>query len=909
MKRNLSTSGARRYSRVHAAIAVSVLGLLAGTTMPASAGMARDLPKFETVAKDLTEVVSITEGKPLWDLHKDDKTGKLLAVLPSNYEGMLHMIACTVSGGDAQAGVMGPTFYVEPRRVNDTIMFVQPNLSVRTSGDAQAKASMDELYTGRVLLTAPIIAMQGSRPVIDLGAIATRNARDIFGSSVFGGFGPSVRGINPSLAKLTKAKAFPENILVEYEAPNASGTLVRLSYSIGGLNGTPGFKPRAADPRVGYFYDWHRDFAKPSNEDVTERYISRWHLEKADPNLRLSPPKEPIVWYIEHTTPIRYRQYVRQGIEMWNDAYEQIGIVGALEVRQQDQASGAYMDIDPEDARFNFFRWNSSDQSYAIGPSRTNPKTGEILDADVVWHQGLTRGVRSGFENLANDIAEQAFGPESLAWFEENPDWDPRVRLAKVGMGTPPVPGASKVGGHDFGDHEERWAIGMPMHSGATCRIGEMLSFDFALADIAMVAGLMEGADPKESEEILDGLPEDFVGGMIRYISAHEVGHCLGLQHNMAASTIRTLEEINSEGFEGPTVGSVMEYAAVNINHELGEVQGPYATPELGPYDMWAIAYGYGDEKDMKDVLARVAEPDLIWLSQSAMGFTQDPRNVTWDLGADNLNFAESRMSLVQELRGKLVDEIVDDGESWATARQRYQALMGPHLQSLSIAAGWVGGTFISNDFKGDPNGRMPVEDVPVSQQRRALNFIIDNSFNDDALGLTPNIVRALGKEHWWDPSGVSQLTQDGSFTVHDLVSGVHATSLSLLMSPTRLRRVYDNEFRVDDSDKFTLAELLTGVTDAAWSEVESGSNEISSFRRNLQTEHLNRLVTLALLDRTTSPAVHTISTLAVAELERIDGWAEGAQRRARDAYTKAHLSDVRKTIEQAMNVAYTIDR
>ena len=906
MKRN---QAARRFSIIPAAIAISVMGMVAGTTMPAYGSMAPDLPKFEDVAKDLTEVVTITEGTPLWELHKDAKTGKLLAVLPANYEGTLHMIACTVSGGDAQAGVMGPTFYVEPRRVNDTIMFVQPNLNVRTAGDAQAQASIAELYTGRVLLTAPIIAMKGSRPVIDLGAIATRNARDIFGSSVFGGYGPSVSGINPSLAKLTKAKAFPENILVEYEAPNSQGTLVRLAYSIGGLNGTTGFKPRAADPRVGYFYDWYQDFAKPSNQEITDRYISRWHIEKADPNLRLSPPKQPIVWYIEHTTPIRYRRYVREGIEMWNDAFEKIGIVGALEVRQQDAASGAYMDLDPEDARFNFFRWNSSDQGYAIGPSRTNPKTGEILDADVVWHQGLTRGVRSGFENLANDITEQAFGAESLAWFEENPDWDPRVRLASVGLGTPPVPGATTVGGHAFATNTERWAIGSQMQNGASCRIGEMLSFDFALADISMVAGLLEGADTKETEEILDGLPEAFVGGMIRYISAHEVGHCLGLQHNMTASTIRTLEEINSPGFEGPTVGSVMEYAAVNINHELGEVQGPYATPELGPYDHWAIAYGYGDEKNLKDVLARVAEPDLIWVPQVAMGFTQDPRNVTWDLGADNLQFAESRMSLIQELRGKLTDEIVDDGESWAVARRRYQALMGPHLQSLSIAAGWVGGSFVSNDFKGDPNGRMPVADVPVSQQRRAMKFVIENAFNDDALGLTPQLVRAMGKEHWWDPSGTSELTQDGSYTVHDLVSGVHATSLSLLMSPTRLRRVYDNEFRAEGSDKFTLSELLTGVTDAAWSEVQTGTTDISSFRRNLQTEHLNRLVTLALLDRTTSPAVHTISTLAITELERIDGWAEAAQRRTRDAYSRAHLSDVRKTIKQAMNVAYTIDR
>ncbi|MEM7628787.1 MAG: zinc-dependent metalloprotease [Planctomycetota bacterium] len=884
-------------------ISVAAIGLTALAGLPMSAAAADPAP-FSKVGEGLERVVSTTDGsKPLWDLYTDKKTGRLLAILPADYEQQLLMISCTVSGGDPQAGVMGPTHYAKWQRVRNQLMLVKPNLSVRTEGDKQAQDSVENLYTGNVMLDTPIVAMQGRRPVIDLGTITTAQASKFFGASVFAGYGPSLRAINPKLAMPTKIKAFPENVIVEQEAPASNGRIVRISYSIAALEGTRGFKPRKADPRVGYFYNWHQDFAAPANRGVTDRYINRWHMEKADPSLKLSPPKEPIVWYIEHTTPVRYRRFVREGIEMWNDAFRNIGIDGALEVRQQDASTNAFMDVDPEDDRYNFFRWNTTDQGYAIGPSRTNPYTGEILDADVVWHQGLTRSIRSGFESLANDIADQAFDAETKAFFEQHPDWDPRVRLAEVGLGTPPAPAIEQEG-----EDQPRQRMNIAhLSSPAACVMGNMLSLDFTLADAAIMTGMLE---TEEDATLLDGLPEDFVGQMIRYISAHEVGHCLGLQHNMTASTIRTLEEINSPGFEGPTVGSVMEYAAVNINHELGEVQGPYATTELGPYDHWAIAFGYGPASEVDEVLARVAEPDNIYVPQVAMSFSSDPRNVTWDLGADNLNFAESRLSLVKELRTKLLDEIVDEGESWAEARRRYQALLGTHLQSVVIASGWIGGSFLSNDFKGDPDGRMPIADVPADAQRRAMHLVIDNTFNDEAFGLSPELVRAMGKEYWWDPAGIGELMQDQSYSVNSLVGSIQATSLSLLMNPTRLRRVYDNEFRAGD-DALTLDEIVTTVTDAAWTELDGPEMDlaISDFRRNLQKEHTNRLITLALMDTTTSPSMRTVSTLATAELRRVNDMVKSGIQHKPDTYTAAHLQDLNQKIDNALTAAYVIAR
>lgn len=881
---------------------------------PGAPQKAPDFPPFEKVIEGLEKVVSTADGaEPLYDLYRDEKTGKLLAVLSAAYEKQMIMIACTITGGDPEAGVMGPTHYAKWERYDKQLALVAPNFNVRTSGDEEAKESVEQLFTGRVILSTPILAMApGNRPVVDLGGIGTRDAGRLFGNSIFGGYGANLNGINPALTKLVKAKAFPKNVVFEYQAPRGDGVLVRFAYSIGELTGTPGFKPRKSDAKFGYFYDWHEDFAKTATKDVTDRYINRWSLEKRDPKLKVSPPRQPIVWYIEHTTPVRFRSYVRDGILMWNDAFKEVGFDGAVVVYQQDAATGANMDKDPEDARYNFFRWNTSDEGYAIGPSRTNPMTGEILDADVVWHQGLTRAVRGMLDGLSMSLAEHAFNQETLAWFEEHPTWDPRVRLAAPERRDEILRerAAMKASGEK---PQSRSAWAMASMGGSGCQIGNLLALDMSLVDAAFTADLMQPASP----DLLDDMPEEFLGQMIRYISAHEVGHCLGLEHNMIASTIRSLKEINTAGFTGPTVGSVMDYVAANINHKLGDVQGPYATPCVGPYDKWVIAYGYGPEDKLDDLRKRVAEPDVAYQAQVVIGVGSDPRNNTWDMGADNLQFCESRLSLVQDIRSKLIDKVVKNGEPWAVARRRYQSLLGTHVQMLSIASRWVGGSFFNNDAKGDPNGRPPLQDIPADTQRRALKLVIDNAFEDAAFGLTPELVRHLGKQNFYDPQAINETFQDPSFSVHDTIGGIQASALSMLMNPGTLRRLYDNEFRATGDNPITMAEVVKSVSDAAWRECAKPAGGgftttkpmVSSLRRNLQREHTERLITLALLRDTGSAALRAVSTLAASELKRVDGFAESGLKANPDTYTRAHLEDVRKRIARTLDAAYTISR
>ena len=868
-----------------------------------------DFPPFDKVIDGLKKVVSTTDGAaPLFDLYKDPKSSKLLGVLPAKYADGLYMIASTISGGDPNSGVMGPTNYIKWRKINKKIALIAPDLSVRTEGDQQAKDSVKSLYSGRVVASAPILSMApGSRPVIDLGALGTVQVAKFFGSK---------EKVSSDLATLIKAKAFPKNVIFEYEFPESNGNLIRVTQAISKLEGTKGYKPRKADPRVGYFYDYHRDYARTSTEDVTSRYISRWHVEKADAELNVSPPKQPITWYIEHTTPIRFRRYVREGISLWNSAFRNIGIDQAIVVYQQDASTGAHMDKDPEDARYNFFRWNASDQRYAIGPSRTNPLTGEILDADVVWHQGLTRSIRGMFERATEDIASETFGPETLEWFADHPNWDPRIRLISPEQRI--ARNADGVARQDtavtsLAASNDQWLrAGSHSAVNGACRIGNRVALELGLASAAFAAGMLDAGEG----DTLDGLPENYIGPMIRYISAHEVGHCLGLQHNMAASSWKTLKEINTEGYTGPTVASVMDYAAPNINHEIGEVQGPYVTDRVGVYDDWAIAYGYGPEDKMKDVLAEVNEPGHLFVSQMAIFFGGDPRNNTWDLGADSLNFARERLGIAKKLRASLVEKQVKEGEPWSKARRRFNMINGSHVSSLFLASVWIGSTYINNNFKGDKDELTPIAEVSGAKQREALELILENSFEDDAFGITPELLRHLSRDYWWDPEGMRGFTADPNFPVHDFVGGVQATALSLLMNPTKLRRVYDNEFRADDDDDaLTLAELLTTVTDAAWREcAKSGKSKystrspmISGFRRNLQQEHMQRLVDLALLHDAPNSSLRTVGTLAAQELRRINDMVASAAKRNLDPYTEAHLADVQVRIAKAQEATYTI--
>jgi hypothetical protein len=960
-----------------------------------------DFPPHATVLANYTKIVSTTDGKrSLYTLYKHKKEQKLLAELPASFTSHKYFLALTVAAGDEFAGLQQGDLYFYWRRYGKRLAMIQPNVEYRSTGDNESKASVKRLFTDRVLLDTPIMTIGPTGgPVIDLNYLFVSQSSAFFGSAG--------RISNSALVTIKKAKAFPKNIEVAIEGPTSSsfslfggrtpsGQLKTLHYSLSLITPTPGYKPRAADARIGYFTTSYKDLGKYKDTETRTRYINRWNLKKRDSSLSLSPPVKPIRFILEHTVPVRYRRWVTQGVLQWNKAYEKIGFLNAIEVDFQDAQTGRNMDLDPEDVRYNFIRWLNNDIGTAIGPSRVNPLTGEILDADIILTDGWIRHYHGQFSEILPAIAMEGFNAETLAWLADHPQWDPRVRLANPSRrddvirriqreAYQPLAGhpAGKVDATMLGDNQYDGLIGRTSQVNGLCMATQGKSIDLALMQMHLALlddgdddadkkkkKKKKGADDKDSDDkddedkkddkdedadkkkdedekedekkddddekkdgddkdgekkekakkvpMLDSMPESFIGPLIAELVAHEVGHTLGLRHNFKASSVYSFDEMNGDDVKGkkPLAGSVMDYLPINLRAD-GKSQGDYTMIGIGPYDEWAIEYGYTLSSDLKSILARVNEPALVYGTDEETG-GPDPRARRYDFTKEPLDYANNQIELVQKHRKGLTEKFVKDGESWARARYGYQLSLSLQTRAVSMMANWLGGAFTSRALKGDKNSKRPVEVVPVAQQKAALKFVIENTFFDDAFGLTPELVAHLSVDKWLDGgSSFSAFSNEATYPIHDTIMGIQASTLTMVMNSTTLRRIYDNELRLPaDQEALTLPEVLESLTDAIWHELEKAPNKqytarvplVSSLRRNLQQEHLERLVDLSVPGDVRTEAYKPIANLASFELDRILKKIDNVLNKSGDKldpYTRSHLTELKEQIEKRRDAQF----
>jgi hypothetical protein len=852
------------------------------TTPPESAS-AKPKPKYPPYNEVIKDV---TTSEGLITLHRKDD--QLFAEIGPRQLDRDYIVLMTIARGIGQTPIVGGFSWGfgddavwQFRKAGENIQLVRRNVRFTAERDSPTAKAVHLAYTDSVLFSLPIRTRspQGAY-VVDLTPVFMSDLPQL--SLFLPGFSFSsqkstwaeVNGY-PKNIELQVAATYASSGMVNIESvPDSRGVTVNVHYSISELPATS-YRPRIADDRVGYFLSVLKDFSKKeSDDDRFVRYITRWNLEKADRNAEISTPKEPIIFWLEKTIPFKYRKPIRDGILEWNKAFEKAGFYDAIEVRQQpDDAPW-----EPGDIRYNTFRWITAGVGFAMGPSRVNPTTGQILDADIIFDADFLQFWKQEYETFTPEsIALLTGGPIDLAEY--------RAEMARMPL-------------HLRDSHNSRCA----------CNLLGGMSRQMAMGAAVMAA--RKQTDSELEKLIMQGLKE---------IAMHEVGHTLGLAHNFKASTLYSLDELNDSAKTGGTgIGaSVMDYNPVNIMPE-GKTQGDFFCTTIGPYDMWAIEYGYkpiqggspdAEVAELRKIASRSGEKGLSFASdQDTRGIDPDPHSERYDLGNDLVAYARSQAKLVAESWPNVVDDMTKDGDGYQRARRAFGVLLARHGQVMFSAAKYVGGLYVSRSHKGDENAPKPLEVVSVERQREALALLEEQVFDATPFSFPPDLYNQLAASHW-DHWG-TEVVERGDYPVHDIILMWQDRILSRLLSSLTLSRLYDSELKIAaDADALTAAELLERLTKAVYKEVDTVKTgdftnrkpAISSLRRNLQRSYLRRMSQLA-LGQTVAP--EDCQTIAFAELARlktrIDTQLAGEVKL--DSYSRAHLQETSARIAKVVD-------
>ena len=337
----------------------------------------KDFPDFKEVVTDEFKEVKIFHDPnltPYYTLYHNKKTDQLLAEIPADKLEKDFMLSSSIHAAPGIAGWMWGDQILRWERRNKKLLLIAPDLRNEGKKGIPLSDAVRRTYTNKIIKTIDIKTLKGANPVVDLGDLFKKDFAGI--GKVFGG------SLDSSLAKWIKFKCFDQNLVLTVESPYkgkpfsflgntaSEGTLIAVNYNMSSLPET-GFKPRLADDRIGYFLTVRRDWAKDyKQKNLFNRYVNRWHLEKQDASLEKSPVKNPIVFYVEKTVPVRFRNAVKEGILEWNIAFEKCGFLDAMQVIQQTEHDPATNKLDPEDVTKNFFRWTATGVGIAVGPSR-----------------------------------------------------------------------------------------------------------------------------------------------------------------------------------------------------------------------------------------------------------------------------------------------------------------------------------------------------------------------------------------------------------------------------------------------------------------------------------------------------------------------------------------------------------
>lgn len=609
-------------------------------------------------------------------------------------------------------------------------------------------------------------------------------------------------GYNPTKSKVSSLRSYPNNtdVIVDlaYDNPapfnqggkditDARYIRIKLQHSFIEVPKND-YKPRKDDPRIGYFTQEVDDLTSNTYTPYKD-VINRWHLKKKDPSAAVSEPVEPITYWVENTTPVEYRQTIVEAGLKWNEAFEKAGYKNAVQMKiMPDNA-----DWDPADIRYNVIRWVSSMYpSYgAIGPSFVNPKTGQILGADITieW--------------------------KPAAMFPGDAVYTDRTALSIT-----PAEDATAA-------FEKMLPANLHNHW-KNCNIGKYVMQQYA-AGFAMAQ--LAGASSEEEKE--------FHKQFLYYLVMHEMGHTLGLNHNMKASSILSPSEVNNKAITSKVglMGSVMDYPSVNVALDKTK-QGDYYTTKVGPYDVWAIEYGYSEfaanEEDAKlsAIASRSNEPYLTFGNDAddmrSPGNGIDPRVMVNDMSSDMVAYAEDRFKFVNATMPKLLSKFGKPGESYAGIRGRYNLLNFERRSMAQAVANYIGGVYVDRSFIGQNGDSKPYTVVPVAYQKKAMDLLVKYVFAPNAFDADAQLFRYLQLQR----RGYNFFGATEDPKLQSNLFSNQVVALQTMLNPVTLSRISNSSLY---GNTYSVADVMTDLANGIFKADIAGA--VNLYRQNLQTE------------------------------------------------------------------------
>ena len=648
-------------------------------------------------------------------------------------------------------------------------------------------------------------------------------------------------------SKIEKIKNYPKNLNVKtnyvYNNPNvgSSGSnsvedsryvSIKTFHTIVEMPDDD-YQIRIDDQRVGYFLTQVDNLTDPGTTNYRD-LINRWKLIKKDPGLEISEPVKPITWWIENSTPIEWRETIKEAVLQWNPAFEKAGFKNAIQVKiQPDDA-----EWDAGDIRYNVLRWTSSPNPPfgGYGPSMVNPRTGEIIAADIMLE----------FVFFTNRVFYDKLYSDAASIMDTN-NYDHT---------------------HD--------------HDNFVCSAGSILheNINFGRTFIAL------NGDDYDLEEL--------ERQSMMYLIMHEVGHTLGLNHNMKSSSIHSISELyDANKLEGKAIsGSVMDYPALNLNPNP-KIKSPYADSSVGHYDKWAIEFGYkpfNSEQERNEILSRSTDPLLIFGNDADILYSSrgiDPRVQTNDMSSDPISYSIDRMRLVNELFDDILDKFQISGNTYEDLRRAFFNLNSQYAGAASTISKFIGGVYVERSVIGQKGSKKPYTPVNYKDQKRAFKALDKYIFSSDNYKIPSEIINYLARQR----RGFEFYSGPEDPKIHDLILSNQARILSQLMAPNTLQRLKDSELY---GNKYKLSEFMTDLNKSIFSEIDGN---IDSFRQNLQIVYTKRLVDIISVDKGKRYKNHAKS-LALLNLNEIMESINSSG----NISSRAHKMHLKSIIEKALD-------